>query len=120
VLCRSRNPAFSRNASFLTTLLDVQEGAGAAGLAALLSGQLPELKGKKVVIPLCGGNIDTTVLGRVIERGLAADGRLVRFSVIVSDRPGGIAALCKVRRTGDVTFLGALLEAEAEGGGRGF
>lgn len=76
----------------------LQEGAGAAGLAALLSGQLPELRGKKVVIPLCGGNIDTTVLGRVIERGLAADARLVRFSVIVSDRPGGIAALCKVRR----------------------
>ena len=42
-----------------------------------------------MVIPLCGGNIDTTVLGRCLERGLAADGRLVKFTVTVSDRPGG-------------------------------
>lgn len=45
---------------------------------------------------LCGGNIDLTVLGRVIERGLAADGRLVRFTCSVSDRPGGIARLTAV------------------------
>ena len=50
----------------------------------------------RVVIPLCGGNIDTTVLGRCLERGLAADGRLVRFVVQVSDRPGGIAELTKL------------------------
>lgn len=74
----------------------VIEGAGACGLAALLSDQLPELKGKKVAIPLCGGNIDTTVLGRVLERGLAADGRLCRFVVTVSDRPGGIADLTRL------------------------
>jgi threonine dehydratase len=57
---------------------------------------LPELEGKRVVVPLCGGNVDTPVLGRVIERGLAADGRLIRFEATVSDRPGGIAALTKV------------------------
>lgn len=44
----------------------------------------------RVVIPLCGGNIDTTILGRCLERGLAADGRLVKFTVTVSDRPGGL------------------------------
>ena len=44
---------------------------------------VPELKGKRVAVPLCGGNIDITVLGRVIERGLAADRRLVRFAVTV-------------------------------------
>jgi len=71
----------------------VVEGAGATGLAALLSGQLDDLKGKKVVFPLCGGNIDSTVLGRIIERGMAADGRLVKFVVVVSDRPGGLAEL---------------------------
>ena len=49
----------------------------------------------RVVIPLCGGNIDTTILGRCLDRGLAADGRLVKFSVTVSDRPGGIAELAK-------------------------
>lgn len=71
----------------------IVEGGGAAGLAAMLQGLLPELEGKKVCIPLCGGNVDTPVLGRVLERGLAADGRLVRFTTAVSDRPGGIAAL---------------------------
>ncbi|XP_062600738.1 L-threonine ammonia-lyase-like [Saccostrea cucullata] len=74
----------------------IVEGAGATGLAAILEGSLPELKGKKVVVALCGGNIDTTALGRVIERGLAADGRLIRFVVTVSDRPGGIAELTKL------------------------
>ena len=49
----------------------------------------------RVVIPLSGGNIDTTILGRCLDRGLAADGRLVKFSVTVSDRPGGIAELAK-------------------------
>ena len=47
----------------------------------------------QVVIPLCGGNIDVTTLGRVIERGLAADGLLVRIAAEVSDRPGGVAEL---------------------------
>ena len=67
------------------------EGAGAAPLAACLAGLVPELKDKNVVLPLCGGNIDLTTLGRVIERGLASDGRLCRFSATISDRPGGLA-----------------------------
>jgi threonine dehydratase len=77
----------------------VVEGGGAAGLAALLPGgalDRKELKGKNVVVPLCGGNIDTTVLGRVIERGLAADDRLCNFTATVSDRPGGIAKLTEL------------------------
>jgi threonine dehydratase len=69
----------------------VVEGAGAAPLAACLAGLVPELRGKTVVLPLCGGNIDLTTLGRVIERGLASDGRLWRFSATISDRPGGLA-----------------------------
>lgn len=74
----------------------VLEGAGAAGLAAILDGHLNEFIGKKVVLLLCGGNIDTTIFGRCLERGLAAEGRLLRFSVTVSDRPGGIADLCRL------------------------
>ncbi|XP_063219212.1 L-threonine ammonia-lyase isoform X2 [Bacillus rossius redtenbacheri] len=74
----------------------VVEGAGAAGLAAILAGHLDEMKGKRVVLPLCGGNIDTTILGRCLERGLAVDGRLLKFTVTVSDRPGGISELCKL------------------------
>ena len=50
----------------------------------------------RVVFPLCGGNIDSTVLGRVIERGLAADGRLLRFSVVLPDRPGGLTEINKL------------------------
>ncbi len=69
----------------------VVEGAGAAPLAACLAGLVPELKGKKVVLPLSGGNIDLNTLGRIIERGLALDGRLWRFSATISDRPGGLA-----------------------------
>jgi len=74
----------------------VVEGAGAVPLAALLSGQLSELRGKKVVLPLCGGNIDTNMLGRIIERGLAADGRLCRLSANISDRPGGLARFASI------------------------
>ncbi|KAL5253145.1 hypothetical protein ACHWQZ_G013056 [Mnemiopsis leidyi] len=74
----------------------VVEGSGVVGLAALLDGLLPELKGKKVVTILCGGNIDTTVLGRCLERGLAADGRLLSFTVVVKDAPGGMNSLTQV------------------------
>lgn len=71
----------------------VVEGAGATPLAALLAGELSDLQGKRVVLCLCGGNIDPTVLGRVIEHGLAVDGRLARFNAVISDRPGGLARL---------------------------
>jgi len=73
----------------------VVEGGGVIGLAPLLSHTLPELKGKKVVVCLCGGNIDITMLGRVIDRGLAADGRLLQFDAPISDRPGGLAEFTK-------------------------
>jgi threonine dehydratase len=74
----------------------VVEGGGASGLAALLPGgklDRPDIKGKNIVVPLCGGNIDTTVLGRVLDRGLSADNRLCNFYATVSDRPGGISRL---------------------------
>lgn len=74
----------------------VVEGAGAAPVAAMLSGQLEDLKGKKVVLVLCGGNIDPAVLDRVIDFGLVADGRLSRFSTVISDRPGGLAAFTQI------------------------
>jgi len=69
------------------------EGAGATGLAALMSGSLPELAGRRVVMLLTGGNIDPLAHSRVIERGLAADGRIYRFDALISDRPGGLAHL---------------------------
>lgn len=71
----------------------VIEGAGAAALAAFLSGQLVELQGKRVVLLLTGGNIDLTILERLIETTLVADGRLVRFTATISDQPGGLHKL---------------------------
>lgn len=71
----------------------VIEGAAATSLAACLSRKLKDLAGKRVVLLLCGGNIDPNVLSRVIERGLVADGRLGRFTAVISDRPGGLADL---------------------------
>ena len=72
------------------------EGAGAAGLAVLLDGRVPELRGRRVVLLLTGGNIDPLAHSRVIERGLAADGRIYRFDALISDRPGGLAHLSSV------------------------
>ena len=71
----------------------VVEGAAAAALVPLLTGDCPDLAGRKVVLLLCGGNIDLTILDRVIDHGLAADGRRWRFTTQISDRPGGIARL---------------------------
>jgi len=74
----------------------VVEGAGAAPLAGFLAGKLDHLRGRNVVLVLCGGNIDITMLDRVIEVGLVADGRLARFSATISDRPGGLARLAEI------------------------
>ena len=74
----------------------VVEGAGAAPLAAFLAGKLRSLEGRTVVLTLCGGNIDLTMLDRVIETGLVADGRLTRFTVSIADRPGGLARLAEI------------------------
>jgi threonine dehydratase len=74
----------------------VVEGAAATPLAAMLSGKVPGLAGKKVALVVCGGNIDPVILSRVIEKGLVHDGRLSRFTARISDRPGGLAELCRV------------------------
>ena len=68
------------------------EGAGAAAIAAVLNHKLP-LAGKKVVVLVSGGNIDVTLLSRIIERGLVKDGRLVRLRVHLPDYPGALNRL---------------------------
>ena len=70
----------------------VVEGAGAAPLAALLNRSLG-LEHRTVVLVLSGGNIDVTMLARIIEHGLVKDGRLVRLAVLLRDRPGALARL---------------------------
>jgi len=71
----------------------VAEGAGAAALAALLSGRIPAARGRRTVAVVSGGNVDVAVLGRVIGRGLARAGRHVTVSTRVVDRPGALARL---------------------------
>ena len=71
------------------------EGAGAAAMAALLNHKLP-LAGKRVVALVCGGNIDVTLLSRIIERGLVKDGRLVRLRVHLPDYPGALNHLTAI------------------------
>jgi threonine dehydratase len=70
----------------------VAEGAGAAGLAAVLA-HPDRFKGRKVGLVLCGGNIDTRVLSSVLLRGLARDGRLLRLSIDIADKPGALGDL---------------------------
>ena len=82
----------------------VVEGAAATPLAAMMAGLLPELRGRKVVLVTCGGNIDPAVLSRVIDQGLVHDGRVTRFTVTISDRPGGLAALARVIAESGASF----------------
>ncbi|GAA4755231.1 threonine ammonia-lyase [Sphingomonas daechungensis] len=70
----------------------VAEGAGAAGLAALLSDP-KRYAGKKVGTVLCGGNIDTHLLATVLVRDLARQGRMARLRIAAQDRPGALAAI---------------------------
>lgn len=68
----------------------VAEGAGAAGIAVLLAH--PErFRGKRVGVPVCGGNIDARILSNVLLRNLLRDGRLLRLHMQIPDRPGVLA-----------------------------
>jgi threonine dehydratase len=75
----------------------VAEGAGAAGLAAIMAHK-EKFAGKNVGVVLCGGNIDTRLLANVLLRDLARSGRLARLRITLQDRPG---ALFKVMRLFD-------------------
>jgi len=71
------------------------EGAGAVGVAALLSGEI-KLQGKKVLVPLTGGNIDINLVGRFIEHGLAVAGRYFVIHTRLDDRPGELMRLLSI------------------------
>lgn len=83
-------------ASAILTVLERQklmvEGAGAVGVAAAMYGEL-DLRGKTVCALLSGGNLDVTMLERIITRGLAREGRTVGFSTVLPDRPRALAGL---------------------------
>ncbi|HEY5672195.1 MAG TPA: threonine ammonia-lyase [Malonomonas sp.] len=79
----------------------VVEGAGAAGLAALLSGVTPPCKGPTVCL-LSGGNLDVQTMSRVVERGMLAEGRYLKLRLEMIDMPGALAKL-----TGVLSQIGA-------------
>ncbi|MBS0315432.1 MAG: threonine ammonia-lyase [Proteobacteria bacterium] len=82
----------------------VVEGAGAAGLAALLAH--PErFKGREVGIVLCGGNIDTRLLANVLLRDLARSGRLARLRIRLQDRPGALFHVARVFHEQQVNII---------------
>jgi len=74
----------------------VVEGSAATALAAVTGPLRDRLAGKRVVLCLCGGNIDVTLVSRIIERGLAAEGRLCRIDAAISDRAGSLVRLLAV------------------------
>lgn len=73
------------------------EGAGAVALAALLQ-KKTSLNNEKTAVLVCGGNIDVSLLAKIIERGLIKDGRRVRIRVRLTDRPGALHQLTKILR----------------------
>lgn len=86
-------------ASAILVLLErektLAEGAGAAALAALLQYRT-SLKGAHTAVLVCGGNIDVTLLSRIIERGLVQDGRLIRLRIHLLDKPGALHDLTRL------------------------
>jgi len=71
------------------------EGAGAAALAALLQHRT-SLQGAHTAVLVCGGNIDVTLLSRIIERGMVQDGRLIRLRIVLLDKPGALHDLTRL------------------------
>jgi threonine dehydratase len=101
-------------ASAILVLLErektLAEGAGAAALAALLQGKtsLSNQKGLRVGVLVCGGNIDVTLLARIIERGLVQDGRMILLRIHLLDKPGALADLTQLIAAHRVNIVNTL------------
>lgn len=74
----------------------VSEGAGAVAVAAVMNGKIPDIDGKKVCCLVSGGNIDVTILSRVIERGLKMEGRTANITIALSDKPGQLMGVSQI------------------------
>ncbi len=81
--------------AYLTLQKTMAEGAGAAGLAAMLA-QPQRFAGKKVGLVLCGGNIDPRILASIMVRELERDDRIVSFRLTIPDRPGVLGQIATV------------------------
>jgi threonine dehydratase len=87
-------------ASAILTLLErektLAEGAGATALAAVLQRRTSLPNDTRTAVLVCGGNIDVTLLSRIIERGLVQDGRLIRLRIHLLDKPGALTDLTTI------------------------
>lgn len=92
----------------------IAEGAGAAPLAAVMFNKLP-LKGKKVVCIVSGGNIDVTILNRVIKRGLLKSGRQQTFCIELQDKPGQLVAVSQIIADRGANVISVHHERASEG-----
>ncbi|XP_067876444.1 L-threonine ammonia-lyase [Heterodontus francisci] len=72
------------------------DAEGALGLAAVVAGKLPELKGKRVVIALCSGNLDVALMRQCLDRALVLDNKLCKFSLQMADCAGDVAKLLEI------------------------
>lgn len=93
----------------------IAEGAGAAPLAAVMFNKLPSLKGKKVVCIVSGGNIDVTILNRVIKRGLLTSGRQQTVCIELQDKPGQLLAVSKIVAENGANVISVHHERASEG-----
>ncbi|MDE7398035.1 MAG: threonine ammonia-lyase [Oscillospiraceae bacterium] len=74
----------------------IAEGAGAVPVAAVMFNKIPAIKGKKVVCLVSGGNVDVTILSRVIRRGLVKSGRASLLTIELVDKPGQLVGVSKI------------------------
>ncbi len=93
----------------------VAEGAGAVSLAAIMFGKIPDTEGKKVCCLISGGNIDVTILSRVINRGLLMSGRCCTLTIELMDKPGQLVEVSSVIAECGGNVTGVLHERSNEG-----
>lgn len=74
----------------------IAEGAGAVPVAAVMFDKIPDIKGKNVCCLVSGGNIDVTILSRVIDRGLMMSGRSTKIKIALSDKPGQLSGVASI------------------------
>jgi threonine dehydratase len=93
----------------------IAEGAGAVALAAVMFQKIPDMKGKKVCCLISGGNIDVTILSRVINRGLLMSGRCTSLTIELMDKPGQLVAVSSIIAQCGGNVISVLHERSNEG-----
>lgn len=93
----------------------ITEGAGAVSVAAVMYDKIPDIEGKNVVCILSGGNIDVTILSKVIERGLLKAGRSDTLAIQLEDRPGQLAKVSKLLASLNANVVSVFYDKASEG-----